>query len=200
MRVMRGWLISPKWNLAIGAAAKCGSTSLAQLFRRNSALRLNVPDARHGRECWSVVPKSYRRVGVIRHPVPRFLSLWHNVQERKRGGANNFYNQFVGKSPEELLDGIEKAGLDYEFHFQPQYRIGFEELEAEMVRLVDLNAWWELNRPAGATGMPVENTSVGHVPDADTLADPIADRVCALYERDLRLWESAWASDHSLTA
>jgi hypothetical protein len=194
MRVMRGWLISPKWELAMGAAAKCGSTSLAQLFKANAALRLNVPDARHGREDWSMVPRSYRIVGVVRHPVPRFLSLWHNVQERKRGGANNFYNQFVGHGPEALLEGIQKAGLEYEFHFQPQYLIGHEQLGAELVRLMNLNDWWVQNAPAGATGMPVENKSIGHSPDADTLAHPLAPAICQLYARDLDLWERAWSS------
>ena len=178
--------------MALGAAAKCGSTTLAHLVVENNAGVLVLHDARYNRKCWSLVPKGYRQIGVVRHPVARFWSLYENVQSRKRS-ASNFYAQFEGKSPLQLLDAI-SADLDYDFHFQPQGRIGLNRPCVELVRLEALNEWWDKNRPEGATGMPAANQGGGLAPaDHDTTA-VVAPLVCELYADDYALWERAYGN------
>lgn len=193
---MRAWQICPKWDMAFGAAAKCGSTMLARLVETNGARRLNVPDARQGRECWSVVPKSYRSVFLVRDPVARFASLYANIQQRKREPMN-FYKQFEGLSPWDCFDKLLQASPDlmYDVHFQPQYlSVGI--LRPEYVRLEDFEAWWPLHGPAGAIGPKKANASAKTV----AIDDKTAERVREQYKQDQSLWERSWASSINSSA
>lgn len=202
---MRAWQICPKWQMAIGAAAKCGSTMLADLVQANSARRLNVPDARQGRECWSMVPKSYRKVFVVRHPVSRFLSLYANIAQRKREPMN-FYKQLEGLSPWDCFDKLIQLSPDlmYDVHFQPQHVAAGHQpegaSEVEYVRLESFRDWWKEQMPD--TIQPRAGLNASVPVDLRLLDDKTAARVKKRYEFDLGLWEKAWASsaDSSVNA
>lgn len=195
MRVMRAWQICPKWSMALGAAAKCGSTMLARLVQANSARRLNVPDARQGRECWSVVPNTYRKVFIVRHPVDRFFSLYSNVQQRPRE-ATNFYKQLEDLNPTRFLDRLLELSPDltYDFHFQPQ-ALAAGALNLELVRLEAFEEWWQKRGPQGSIPPKKANES-----DPEEYAEAkiyLAARLADLYRDDLAMWERAWESEHS---
>lgn len=186
MRVMRAWHICPKWEMAFGAAAKCGSTMLANWVAANGAHRLNVPDARHGRECWSIIPEDYERVAIVRHPVDRFASLYANVQQRKRSDQN-FYKQLEGKSPWDFFDRLLELSNDllYDFHFQPQALCLGPHVDTA-IRLESFAEWVnscmpDVRRPKQVNeSKPVE------------IDDKTAARVLNRYRDDLALWEGAW--------
>jgi hypothetical protein len=186
MRVMRAWHICPKWQMAIGAAAKCGSTALAKAIEANSAHRLPVLDARHGRECWSVVPPSYRKVFIIRHPVDRFASLYANIQQRKRSDQN-LYKQLEGLSPWDCFDRILENwnDLTYDFHFQPQSLCMGPPGGVELVRLENFEKWWAVNLPDARPPRKMNESS------AVELDDRTADRVINRYREDLEFWRRA---------
>src|SRR3990167_398564 len=188
-RLMRSWHIVPKWDVALGAAAKCGSTMLATLVQGHH--RIPVADARHGRECWSVIPAGMYRVAIVRNPVDRFASLYANIQQLKREPAN-FYKQLEGLSPWDCFDELIQLSPDltYEFHFQPQHLcLGPGEKIDRFVRLEHFTNLWANNAPAPARGatplqinesMPVE------------IDEKTEDRICNRYREDLALWENAW--------
>lgn len=184
---MKAWHICPKWGIALGAAAKCGSTMLAKFVQDNRAGRLQLPDARHARECWSMIGNSMRRVAIVRHPVKRFASLVANIQQRAREHGN-FYKQFEGMTPADMLDRMLEVGLEYEFHMQPQVlQLGPKVDQA--VNIESFADWCAQNLPYPVVPPGVENASTPVEIDART-----AERVCVAYASDLRLWENAWAS------
>jgi hypothetical protein len=184
-RVMRAWQICPTWSLALGAAAKCGSTMLAAFVGANKARRLNVPDARYGREDWSVIPGSYRRLLIVRHPVERFASLYANIQQRKREPAN-FYKQLEGLSPWDCFDKLLTLSpdLSYDFHFQPQYLVAGPR-EPELVRLEHFESWVAAELPSA---FPPKRANESQPVEID---EKTAARVCNRYREDLNLWEKA---------
>ena len=185
---MRAWTVCPKWRMALGAAAKCGSTTISQLTIADR--KFPGKRERNGREDWTAVPtRGYRVVGIVRHPVARFWSLFGNIQARFRG-AHNLYKQLEGRDPHYVLDTFERD-LDYDFHYQPQYRIGLlDSPKTELVRLESLDIWWSVNRPEGAPAMPRANRGEGGLAPAD---DYLATRIGELYAADLALWERAYA-------
>lgn len=184
MRVMRAWHICPKYGTAFGAAAKCGSTMLADLIQRNVAHRLPVADARHGRECWSVIPQSYRRVMIVRDPVSRFESLLTNIRERKRD-PNNYFSQFEGLDPAETLAAMLENGLDHDFHTQPQVRIK-PPGDVILVRLEAFADWWKASYPDEQQPKRLnESKSVGR------LSPFVADLVESAYAADMDLYLQA---------
>ena len=142
---------------------------------------------RRGKECWSHIPNGYRQVGVVRHPVDRFYSLYQNIQDRRRG-RNNFYAQLEGKTPTEVFEKLLEYGLDYDFHFQPQIRIGLTRPQVELIRLENLDSWWQENKPEGATPMLVANRGSGLAPARDPALE---ERIREAYADDLKLWERA---------
>jgi hypothetical protein len=162
---------------------------LAAFVGANKARRLNVPDARYGREDWSMVPRSYRQVFIVRHPVDRFASLYANIQQRKREPAN-FYKQLEGLDPWSCFDQLLELSpdLDYDFHFQPQhYAVGV--LEPEYVRLEDFERWVARELPAAIKPERLNESRPVDI-DEDTAA-----RVAHRYQQDLTLWENAaWDS------
>ena len=197
MRVMRAWQICPTWSLALGAAAKCGSTMLAAFVTANVARRLNVPDARYGREDWSMVPRSYRQIFIVRHPVDRFASLYANIQQRKREPAN-FYKQLEGLSPWDCFDKLLTLSpdLNYDFHFQPQH-FAVGALKPEFVRLEDFDRWVARELP---NVIQPKRTNESRPVEID---ERTAARVANRYRQDLALWENAaWVSsaDSSIQA
>jgi hypothetical protein len=184
---MRAWHICPKWRMALGAAAKCGSTMLAKFVEANGAHRLPVKDARYGRECWTRIPSSYRAVMVVRHPVDRFMSLYANVQERKRQDQN-FYKQLEGLSPSAFLDKLVKVSPDLmaDFHFQQQTTIEPPNRDVEHVRLEHFDRWVAQNLPYAVRPRPA-NESTGGYP----VSEELVQRVIAYYLDDFALWEKA---------
>ena len=186
---MQCWHIIPSWSAALGAAAKCGSTMLAKLVQGRH--RLSVADARHGRECWSVIPREYLRVAIIRHPVDRFASLYANIQQRKREPAN-FYKQLEGLSPWDCFGKLIQLSPDltYEFHFQPQHLcLGPAEKIDCFVRLEHFNEWWANNAPEPARAATPLRTNESLPVEIDEKTE---DRICNRYREDLALWEQAW--------
>lgn len=186
---MKVWYICPKWQLALGAGAKCGSTMLAKFVQANKAARMPTADPRHGRECWSMIGPSMPRIAIVRHPVDRFASLVANIQQRAREHGN-FYKQFEGMTPADMLDRMLEVGLEYEFHMQPQVLQLGPKID-QAVDLVHFKAWCEQHLPQHVAPT-VENASDPVDIDART-----AERVCEAYAADFALWERAWASSTS---
>ena len=188
IRVMRGWQDCQVWKIAIGCAAKCGTTSLARMAFESRARRI-IPigwsGMRQQRIDFSLIPKGYYKIGVVRHPLDRFYSLVMNIRERTRG-KNNFYKQCEGLDVAGIWEIISKD-LDYDYHFQPQYRVGIDKADV-LVKLDHLNEWWDSNKPKGARDMPIENSSSGKgvEPQKEVMAS-----VLKAYETDLKLWERA---------
>jgi len=192
---MKAWQICPKWQMAFGAAAKCGSTMLAKFVENNRARRLNVPDARYGRECWSLIPRDYRAIMIVRHPVERFASLYANIQQRKREPMN-FYKQLEGLSPWECLDTLIQLSpaLDYDFHFQPQTSI-VPARRTEFVRLEDFEGWVRRTLPH-AFAPRSENRSESPV----EIDSRTADRVLNRYRADFEMWQQAGVEPAAIAA
>lgn len=193
-RMMRAWHIMPKFGVALGAAAKCGSTMLAKMVQGNH--RLPVADARHGRECWSLIPLGCYRVAIVRDPVSRFGSLYANIQQRKRSDQN-FYKQLEGLSPWDCFDKLIKLSPDltYDFHFQPQHLcLGPEGKIDRFVRLEHFTEWWKNNAPTEL--LRSWGDKIGKYNESKPVAvdEKTADRVRNRYREDQALWEKAWAS------
>jgi len=179
--MMRAWHLIPEKQMAIGAAAKCGSTSLRKVIQGSEELGCSIDQERVPE---TAIPKGYTRIGIVRHPVARYYSLWNNVQERPRS-RQNYYAQFEGKDPEEMLDGILRVGLDHDVHTQPQYLIGLEKATA-LVRLENLGAWWE---KVMGTEFPHRNASKGLA--MYNSQDSLSKRVLGVYPTDYTFWEEA---------
>lgn len=192
MRVMKAWHICPKWDLALGAGAKAGSTMLAKFVQANKVARLPLADQRYGRECWSMIGPTMRRVAIVRHPVDRFASLYANIQQRPREPMN-FYKQLEGLSPWDCFDKLIQLSPDltYDFHFQPQTLQLGPKIDLA-VRLEDFSVWVAQALPSTVVQPTRENTSTPVEID-----DRTAARVKNRYRDDLRLWEKAWASSTS---
>jgi hypothetical protein len=187
MRVPRSWFLFPAYDLAIGAANKCGTQSLRVLQVDTIGFER--------REDFSLVPKSYKRVGIIRHPVARFLSLYGNIQERKFfRKENNFYRQFEGVSPEETLERLVAEGMDHDFHYQEQYKIGWlDNPQTILVRLHAISEWWAENRPAVTRPFPHKNANNS----AYRPSDALRERIESVYKHDLALWNKAYGGTYT---
>jgi hypothetical protein len=183
---MRAWHVCPSLGLTIGAAAKCGSSTLSALMEGKHWLADQGKVADYSRVYAEQTPKHYRTVMVVRDPVARFLSLYANIQQRERS-KQNFYAQFEQKEPFDVLLGLNDKGLDYDFHCQPQYRILPAKREVEYVRLEDLGAWWTANYPH--TDQPTKENQSEPLGELDYKT---ATLVKKLYRQDLELWEKAW--------
>jgi hypothetical protein len=182
MRVMRAWHACPRWNIALGAAAKCGSTTLARLVADNDICK--AADPRLVRVGRSDVPKGLETVAVIRHPVDRFASLYANIQQRHRS-RNNYYAQFEGLGPSAVLDRIIECGIENEFHTQRQCLALGE--YATGVRLEAFGRWFAARFP---DAVPPQHLNESRQVDID---DRTAERVLSWYARDFKLWEAAHA-------
>jgi len=190
MRTLRAWNLFPAWKLAFGAAAKCGSTSLVNLCARENHGEL--AEWRRRRVYFEEIPHHYRRVAVVRHPLARFKSLYVNIQERPRS-KKNFYAALEGREPEQLLDAIKQAGLDYDIHFQPQVSIGVENADT-VVRLEEFDNWWRFVNPYGRLGAVhgVGKCNASSTPSEDVeLSRETELEILRLYARDLEVWELA---------
>lgn len=189
-RVMRCWLPTKSWGLALGAAAKCGSTSLREAVLDNGQNHLAYgKPAQNHRTDFSEIRKHFRTIGVVRHPVERFYSLYSNVQERFEGRSDqNFYKQFEGERPGELFEAI-LADPDKDFHFQPQHRIGLGDAD-EVIRLEDLSTWWSYVLP---DAKPIKdlNSSEYTWRSPASRDTRLEAEICELYSTDLILWEGA---------
>lgn len=190
---MRAWHICPKWQMAIGAAAKCGSTMLADLVYKNRAHRISVQglsgirSARQGRECWSTIPAYYRVVMIVRDPIIRFASLLANIKERKRSDTN-FYKQFEGLSTLEAARLLEKVGTEHDIHVHPQSSVAPRGREFETVKLEWFDKWWGLEFPDAAQPErlnPSQNLPEIEYPEAWNIVND-------LYKDDVEVWQNAW--------
>lgn len=187
VRVMRGWQDCATWHIALGCAAKCGTNTLAKLAQINGVRKASHgwSDMRQQRIDYSLIPKGYNVIGVVRHPTDRFYSLVQNIRERTRS-ESNFYRGLEGLNVSDIWRAISKD-LDHDYHFQPQYRIGLEKADV-LVKLEHLSEWWNNNRPEGATDMPFENRSRGTTIEEYEWVDT---RLRKAYCTDFDLWESA---------
>ena len=185
MRPLRAWNLIPPHNLALGAAAKAGTTSLTKLTA--SFLGGDYREWRKERKFFGQIPKEMNKIGVIRHPVSRFYSLYANTQERPRS-PNNLYAAVERRGPEALFELIVDKGVYYDVHFHPQHSVGLVEVDT-LVRLESLEDWWEKNKQEGFPPLPVSNRSSykGLLP----LPSQLVTSISKLYERDMLLWEAA---------
>jgi hypothetical protein len=179
---MRCWHLCPDRGIALGAAAKCGSTALTKLVKANE------PNATGVRMGWSDVPQGFETVAVVRHPIDRFASLYANIQERPRSRWN-FYAQFEGLSPWYCFDKLLEVdnSLTYDFHFQAQSLCLGPRLDV-VVRLEHFAGWW-IGRYPDSVAPEQLNMTRNRV----ELDDRTQDRVMNRYRDDLALWERAYA-------
>ncbi len=167
-----------KWKIALGAAPKCGSSCLDSLVQINQ-VREKIPGEsrmRMPRVDFDVIPGGYEIIGIVRHPIARFYSLYTWVNDVFRP---NFFKSVWGLPVREFWEWVE-TDIERNLHFEPQYRFDLDKSDV-VVRLDNLNAWWSDNKPEGATDTTLENKSVGHV-DQD---EWVNDRILTAYQTDL---------------
>ncbi len=177
-RFKRHWALFPEFELAIGAAKKCGSRTLQHMSKQ---MRCEFRD----------IPDEYFRVGVIRNPVDRFYSLyWHIRRGLKTPRTRDYFHPYEQSTPDTLWNFISED-LHGDIHHAPQTSIGL--LEADhIVRLDDLTDWIaEMGLPKAAT------LNKGEKPPAASTQyyryrDPeLIEKIRAAYAEDLSIWENA---------
>lgn len=175
----------PDYGIAWVAPAKSGSSMLRQLTIDNHIYPdvTDLKSARHKRIGTASVPAGLWRIGVVRHPVSRFYSLWRNVQERPRS-EKNFYKRFEGLSPRQMWDELKVMPFT-DYHFQPQWMVGLYTAD-QLIRLEDFDDWFITTF---SELVPPQHLNVSVRPYE---RDPsIDEEVLEEYRQDFELWERA---------
>lgn len=120
-----------------------------------------------------------RRVLAVRHPVERFASLWRDIN----AGRSPAFAALAGVTPDELA-AIVEAYTWRDPHFEPQsgwYVAGTELFEfSRLLELLGLPREHRRRTPRYASDPPMPS-----------------DRILALYQKDLELWQRACATSAS---
>ena len=173
---MRHWALMPGPRIALGASKKCGSRSLLHIA--GDFKRVNFED----------IPTGLIRIGIIREPVSRFISLYLHARRGFNFRATiDFYKPHLYAGVEEFWEGIAPR-LDEDEHCLPQYKIGLLQAD-QIIRLDDLTEWCKnvgfvhphLNqRPKGTA----RRYTVDMTPELES-------KIRAAYAQDLSIWENA---------
>ena len=165
------WIMSDRKWTAISCLPKNGSTSMK---RCKSPIQFLTPEeAMH----------QTIRVGIIREPLLRLISMYRFLKNQHETGASTLAN-VPTKTWEEFIDYT----LTHEDnHWKPQCEL-LETPEGEWVpticyRFEDIDQYWPLYFDVK---LPMKNTS----PSAYEVNEYKMDEVLTKYRRDIELWQS----------
>lgn len=193
----RAWFVFEPWRLAIGAAPKVGTRSIALTIAQHlfpgipyeaiTPGKLRRVGAKLGLQRISaselgVIPEGFHRLGVVREPLERFGSLWRcQIRDRTAGvlGAERFSEI---KTPKDLMAVIEQHP-NANAHWCHQYPLLRQ--ADELVRLEDLGEWWTGFFGPDGSKLQQVNTTAGSTP----ITPELEHRVLTHYAKDERLYE-----------
>lgn len=168
----RVWAYIPDFDVTVGIAPKCGSSSWYALLRDNEYLYYKAPQP------------SEDSVFVVRHPIERFISLWKNkCRNGSRISIVDYDDPYwaAGWSIDDLLDVMETKLFNHHWWPQSDYEKG---LSKKLIPLEEFSDWAE---KTGFGKLPHRNKTEGTV----ELTDEQYRRVSAYYIDDIKLYERA---------
>ncbi len=167
------WWYCPRWNIILGCAPKCGSTSLFKVLRDNNISVWN-PEGHN----WNAYA-----VWIVREPVSRFTSLW---KDKCRDGDPLWDDGqdyvLLDMNPEQLMDFIETGPMK-DSHWATQTSLCGRSVN-EIVPLDKFTAWWN---DRGFPEMSTQNESEGDI----LLSTELITRILDHYSKDVALYNAA---------
>ena len=174
MKRLRFFVI-PRWGLALGAPPKCGSTSIKRALD-HSKVDYEIKYAHQ-------LPDRLPVVFIVRHPLDRFKSLWRFRCVPGGDMVHGTGRDLHGMTPAQFWRYIRKAPADN--HWVSQTKL-LEGREATLVRLDDLEKWWDLGTPSKVPLLRYNETT-GDCPTDAKLEAAILEH----YADDVKLFEEA---------
>lgn len=171
----RNWIYLPEYNITLGMAPKCGSSTIYKALK-DSGTTYGRPTEFKGRCVW-----------FAREPLSRFRSLWANKCEAGQKLSDTHKTALLANmSQEELITFIENESV-WNHHWARQ-----SELEGghatQIVPLVYLDEWWkEQDLPPLPARQNTSNSMFA-------LSPSLTARVMRYYRRDLPWYWNSFGS------
>jgi len=180
-----GWFYNHSHNFSLGAAPKCGTSSIKQFIWMHELEDSFVPIQHH-----QVVDPIYF---VARHPFDRFCSVW---KSKCRDAMPSRHREVISKmSPTELMDCIDTGTKDV--HWAPQVDL-LAQHKAKLIPLELFGFWW---KQSSLGKLDKFNATEGEV----EIDDDLKARILVYYAEDVELYHKAqrdfcWATIHNLNS
>ena len=166
------WWNIPGWGVSIGTSPKAALSSI-----RDTLLPLGIERAEYP----GIIPA----IWIVRHPIDRFMSLFHDKVAR-RGPLKDGHKAIIdGMSPKQLFQYITRPNND-NHHWTPQAKLAGDNY-THLLPIEYLAAWW---KSQGHVKLLARNVSGLETEISQELEQDILDH----YSDDVLLYQLAHRS------